>query len=155
MMAHEMVHEPAPVMNDSIRVLLAKPTHDAHDRGVRYIAKKFRDDGLEVIFTTFLLPREVIRIAIDEDVDVIGISCSSHGHMPIFEELFTNLREHGVDDVLVIGGGVISGQDQQVLKAWGVSAVFGPGTSAGDAISHIRANVFRRSTVHQQSFQGT
>ncbi len=125
-------------MTDVVRVLLAKPTHDGHDRGVRYIARKFRDAGFEVIFTTFLLADEVAAMAIEEDVDVIGISSSSHGHMAVFEDLFKSLKQHGLGDILVIGGGVISGKDQAILKEWGVARVFGPGSASEDSVEFIR-----------------
>ncbi|MBT3369728.1 MAG: methylmalonyl-CoA mutase [Rhodospirillaceae bacterium] len=128
-------------MTEVVRVLLAKPTHDGHDRGVRYIARKFRDAGFEVIFTTFLLADEVAAMAIEEDVNVIGISSSSHGHMAVFEDLFASLKKHGLEDILVIGGGVISGKDQAVLKEWGVARVFGPGSSSEDSVEFIRQQV--------------
>ncbi len=128
-------------MTEIVRVLLAKPTHDGHDRGVRYIARKFRDAGFEVIFTTFLLADEVVAMAIEEDVNVIGISSSSHGHMAVFEDLFASLKKHGLEDVLVIGGGVISGKDQAVLKEWGVARVFGPGSASEDSVAFIRQQV--------------
>ncbi len=125
-------------MTEIIRVLLAKPSHDGHDRGVRYIASKFRDAGFEVIFSTFLLADEVVATAIEEDVQVIGISSSSHGHMAIFEDLFKGLKLHDLTDILVIGGGVISGRDQAILKQWGVARVFGPGSSSEDSVAFIR-----------------
>ncbi len=128
-------------MTEVVRVLLAKPTHDGHDRGVRYIARKFRDAGFEVIFTTFLLADEVAAMAIEEDVNVIGISSSSHGHTAVFEDLFASLKKHGLEDILVIGGGVISGKDQAVLKEWGVARVFGPGSSSEDSVEFIRQQV--------------
>ena len=128
-------------MTEVVRVLLAKPTHDGHDRGVRYIARKFRDAGFEVIFTTFLLADEVAAMAIEEGVNVIGISSSSHGHMAVFEDLFASLKKHGLEDILVIGGGVISGKDQAVLKEWGVARVFGPGSSSEDSVEFIRQQV--------------
>ena len=128
-------------MTEVVRVLLAKPTHDGHDRGVRYIARKFRDAGFEVIFTTFLLADEVAAMAIEEDVNVIGISSSSPGHMAVFEDLFASLKKHGLEDILVIGGGVISGKDQAVLKEWGVARVFGPGSSSEDSVEFIRQQV--------------
>ncbi|MCP3988001.1 MAG: methylmalonyl-CoA mutase [Actinomycetia bacterium] len=121
-----------------IRVLLAKPTHDAHDRGVRYIARRMRDAGFEVIFVTFLLAEELVRIAIEEDVDVIGVSSSSHGHMAVFEDLFAGLTAQGIDDVVVIAGGVIGKRDLPTLEAWGLASVFGPGSSAEDAIQFVR-----------------
>ena len=128
-------------MRDHIRVLLTKPTHDGHDRGVRFLAKKFRDAGFEVIFVNFLVAAELVQIALQEDVDVIGVSSSSHGHMPVFEELMAGLRESGMTDVLVIGGGVIPAKDAETLKAWGVSGIFGPGSTAEQAIGHIREYV--------------
>ena len=130
-------------MTTPIRVLLAKPTHDSHDRGVRYVARKFRDAGFEVIFTNFLLPGEVIHTALEEDVNVIGISSSSGGHMPVFEDLLAGLREQGLEDVIVLGGGVIPPEDAERLRQWGVSAIFGPGTTAEDAIALIRGRLER------------
>jgi len=124
-------------MRNPLRVLLAKPTHDCHDRGVRYLARKFRDAGYEVIFTNFLLPQEIVNTAVDEDVQVVGVSSSSGGHMPVFEELVAGLREHDLDDVLVIAGGVIPYEDQAVLKKMGIRAIFGPGSTADEAISMI------------------
>ncbi len=125
-------------MTGPIRVLLAKPTQDCHDRGVRYLARKFRDAGFEVIFTNFLLPSEVVNTALEEDVDVIGISSSSGGHIPVFEELIAGMKASKLDGVLLLGGGVIPSEDVTILKEWGVSAVFGPGASAEDAIQLIR-----------------
>ncbi len=130
-----MKHTPA--MPGAIRVLLAKPTQDCHDRGVRYVARKFRDEGFEVIFTNFLLASEVVNTALEEDVDVIGISSSSGGHMPVFEELIAGMRANGMDDMILLGGGVIPPDDVKTLRQWGVSAVFGPGTTAEDAIALI------------------
>src|SRR5688572_1321589 len=125
-------------MAQRIRVLLAKPTVDCHDRGVRYLARKCRDAGFEVIFINFLLPAEIVQTAIQEDVQVVGISSSSGGHMPVFEDLAKAVREHGLDDILLLAGGVIPADDQVTLKQWGVKAVFGPGTTAEDAIALIR-----------------
>ncbi len=131
-------------MTNPIRVLLAKATHDSHDRGVRYVARKFRDAGFEVVFSNFLLPGEVIDTALEEDVDVIGISSSSGGHMPVFDDLFAGIKSHGMDDVLLIGGGVIPADDVVSLKSRGVCAVFGPGASAEEAIELIRQNVRKK-----------
>lgn len=123
---------------EPIRVLLAKPTHDCHDRGVRLVAKKMRDAGFEVIFMNFLLPEEVIRAALDEDVHVVGISTSSGGHLPLFEDLLAGLSAQGRDDAVVIGGGVIPPDDEATLRSWGVEAIFGPGTNAQQAIAMIK-----------------
>ena len=127
-------------MSDPVRVLLAKPTQDCHDRGVRYVAKKMRDAGLEVIFTNFLLATEIVDTAVEEDVQVVGISSSSGGHMPVFEDLIAGLKENGLDDVLLIGGGVIPKEDQDSLRKWGVKAIFGPGATAEAAIEMIESH---------------
>jgi len=128
-------------MTDRVRVLLAKPTHDCHDRGVRYVAKKMRDAGFEVIFTNFLLPSEIVNTAVEEDVQVVGVSSSSGGHMPVFQDLIAGLKENGLDDVVLIGGGVIPRDDETALRSAGVAAIFGPGTTAEDAIALIRERV--------------
>jgi methylmalonyl-CoA mutase C-terminal domain/subunit len=127
-------------MTDPVRVLLAKPSLDCHDRGVRYVARKMRDAGLEVIFTNFLLPSEIVDTAIEEDVQVVGISSSSGGHMPVFEDLIAGLKANGLDDVLLIGGGVIPKEDQDSLEKWGVKAIFGPGATAEAAIEMIETH---------------
>lgn len=124
-----------------VRVLLAKPTHDCHDRGVRLTARKFRDAGFEVIFFNFLLPAEIVETAVEESVHVIGISASSGGHMPIFEDTIAGLKEVGMDDVMLLGGGIIPAKDGRTLKEWGVRAIFGPGTTAEDAIVLIKSEL--------------
>ncbi len=126
---------------EPIRVLLAKPTLDAHDRGVRLVAKKMRDAGLEVVFTNFLLPAEVVQAAVDEDVHVVGISTSSGGHLPVFRDVIDGLAAQDRGDALVIGGGVIPPRDEATLLSWGVEAVFGPGTSADDTIELIKQRI--------------
>lgn len=123
-----------------IRVLLTKPTHDCHDRGVRYLARKFRDVGFEVVFTNFLLPSEIVAAAEQEDVDVIGVSSSSGGHMAVFEDLMRELRRDGEEDVLVIGGGNIPPPDVVALRSLGVKAVFGPGSRPDDAVEFVRTH---------------
>lgn len=119
------------------RVLLAKPTHDCHDRGIRYLARVLRDAGYEVIFMNFLLADEVVHAAVAEDVAVIGISSSSGGHLPAFEDLMEGLEREGADDIVVIGGGVIPPNHVRELKDIGVGEVFGPGASAEDALSWL------------------
>lgn len=128
-------------MSKPIRVLLAKPTQDCHDRGVRYVARKMRDAGFEVIFTNFLLAAEVVNTAVEEDVDVVGISSSTGGHLPMFEDLIRGLDEQGLDDVVLIGGGVIPKEDEMTLRDWGVKAVFGPGATAEEAIELVAEEV--------------
>jgi len=124
-----------------IRVLLTKPTQDCHDRGVRYLARRMSDAGFEVVFNNFLIADEIVATAIQEAVDVIGVSSSSGGHMPVFEELLAGLKARGVDDVLVIGGGIIPPADVATLKQWGVAEVFGPGASAEEAIELVTQRV--------------
>jgi len=128
-----------------IRVLLGKTTMECHDRGVRYLATKLRDAGMEVVFINFLEPREIVDTAIDEDVDVIGVSSSVEGHLPVAREITRRLKELDIDDVLVIFGGVIAERDIAPMKEMGVKEVFGPGTSADGVIAYIRANARERS----------
>lgn len=128
-------------MAEPIRVLLAKPTLDCHDRGVRYLARKMRDAGFEVIFANFLVASEVVKTALEEDVHVVGISSSAGGHMPVFEELIAGLKENGLENIILLGGGVIPAEDAVTLKEWGVKAIFGPGATAEDAIDLIRAEL--------------
>ncbi|HEX2088195.1 MAG TPA: cobalamin-dependent protein [Solirubrobacteraceae bacterium] len=129
-----------------VRVLLTKPTHDCHDRGVRYLAKRFRDEGFEVVFTNFLLPGEILATAAQEDVDAIGISSSSGGHMAVFEEVMRGLAAHGLDEVTVIAGGSIPPADAEQLRAWGVLEVFGPGSNPDDAIELVKRQTGGGST---------
>ena len=124
-----------------IRVLLGKGTMDAHDRGVRYLATKLREAGMEVIFMNFLEPKDVLEAAIQEDVDVVGISSSVEGHIPVARELTSRLRENGKADVLVVFGGVIPERDFEVMRAMGVKGIFGPGSSADSVVEFVRANV--------------
>jgi methylmalonyl-CoA mutase C-terminal domain/subunit len=117
-----------------LRVLLTKPTHDCHDRGVRLLARRFRDEGFEVVFTNFLLPAEIVETAIQEDVDVIGVSSGSGGHVQVLEEVMAA----GLDDVVVIAGGNIPPADAEKLRALGVREVFGPGSNPDDAVALLR-----------------
>ena len=121
-----------------VRILLTKPTHDCHDRGVRYLARRFRDESFEVVFTNFLVPAEIVATAAQEDVDVIGISSSSGGHMAVFEELMRELPRHGLEDVVVIAGGNIPPGDAERLREWGVREVYGPGSQPDDAVELIK-----------------
>jgi methylmalonyl-CoA mutase, C-terminal domain len=124
-----------------IRVLLTRPSHDSHDRGVRHLARRLRDAGFEVIFTDFLLPAEIVATAIQEDVDCIGVSSSTGGHLEAFEDLLRGLREAGAGDILLWAGGVIPDADAVTLRGWGVADVFGPGRSADEVIAFIRQRI--------------
>src|SRR5436190_7063019 len=112
-----------------IRVLIAKPGLDGHDRGAKVMARALRDAGMEVIYTgLFQTPEMIARAAIDEDVDVIGLSILSGAHLAIFPKIFDQLEAAGLGDVLVVAGGTIPDDDVPQLKALGVAEVFGPGT---------------------------
>lgn len=130
-----------------IRVLLGKTTMDAHDRGVRYLATKLRESGMEVIFINFFEPKEILDAAIQEDVDVIGISSSVEGHMPVAREVTQRLKEIGKQDVVVMFGGVIPERDFEKMQAMGVKGIFGPGSSAETIVKFLRDNV-RQSRVN-------
>ena len=125
-----------------IRVLLAKPGLDGHDRGVKVIARALRDAGMEVIYTGLRqTPEQIVNAALQEDVDIIGLSILSGAHMTIFPRVRELMTDKGMDDVLLFGGGIIPEDDVAKLKARGVSEVFLPGTSTEDIIGYIRGNV--------------
>ncbi|HWV36527.1 MAG TPA: cobalamin B12-binding domain-containing protein [Thermomicrobiales bacterium] len=124
-----------------IRVLVAKPGLDGHDRGAKVMARAFRDAGFEVIYTgLFQTPEMIANAALQEDVDVVGLSILSGAHMSLFPPIMDALREVGRDDALVVAGGTIPAEDIPALEALGVSKVFGPGTPLQDAVSYIRDN---------------
>jgi methylmalonyl-CoA mutase C-terminal domain/subunit len=129
-------------MNRPIRVLIAKPGLDGHDRGALIIAQGLRDEGMEVIYTGIRQsPAQIVATAIQEDVDVIGLSCLSGAHNELFPEVMRLLKEQGVDDIIVIGGGVIPQEDIPFLKSHGIAAVFTPGTSTKETADFIRRAV--------------
>src|ERR1051326_6973486 len=131
-----------------IRVLVAKPGLDGHDRGVKVIARALRDAGMEVIYTGLRqTPEMVVSAAVQEDVDAIGLSILSGAHMTLFPRVVELAREAGLDDVLVFGGGIIPDEDIPKLKARGVSAVFTPGTRMEEIIDFIRGNARRAHAV--------
>lgn len=129
-----------------IRVLIAKPGLDGHDRGAKVMARALRDAGMEVIYTgLFQTPEMIARSAIDEDVDVVGLSILSGAHLALFPRIFAQLHEAGLDDVLVVAGGTIPSEDVDKLKQLGVAEVFGPGTPMESAVRFIREHAPRRS----------
>ncbi|MBI3007185.1 MAG: cobalamin B12-binding domain-containing protein [candidate division NC10 bacterium] len=125
-----------------IRVLMAKCGLDGHDRGVKVVARALRDAGMEVIYTGLhQTPEQVVAAAVQEDVDVIGLSILSGAHMTIFPKLLALLRERGAGDILVVGGGTMLPEDIQALKAMGVAEVFVPDTPLQDIVTFIRGAV--------------
>lgn len=129
-----------------IRVLIAKPGLDGHDRGAKVMARALRDAGMEVIYTgLFQTPEMIARSAIDEDVDVVGLSILSGAHLALFPRIFAQLHEAGLDDILVVAGGTIPSEDVDKLKQLGVAEVFGPGTPMESAVRFIREHAPRRS----------
>ena len=130
----------APIQHP-IRVLVAKPGLDGHDRGAKVIARALRDAGMEVIYTGIRqTPQMVVQAAAQEDVAVLGLSILSGAHMELMPEIMRLLREQQMDDVLVILGGIVPEPDREPLAAMGVSAVFGPGTSTNDIVDYIAGN---------------
>lgn len=128
-----------------IRVLVAKPGLDGHDRGAKIIARALRDAGMEVIYTGLRqTPEMIVSAAIQEDVDCIGLSILSGAHNGIVPRIHELLKAQGADDILLVLGGTIPAQDEPLMKASGVAAIFGPGTPLETTIEFIRSNVKER-----------
>lgn len=128
-----------------IRVLAAKPGLDGHDRGIKVICAALRDAGMEVIYTGLRqTPEQIVAAAIQEDVDVIAMSCLSGAHTYHFPRVMELLREKGIDDILVLGGGIIPEEDIPALKAAGIAEIFTPGTDTKDIIKYIRDNLKKK-----------
>ncbi|HUW69040.1 MAG TPA: cobalamin B12-binding domain-containing protein [bacterium] len=131
-------------MERKIRVLVAKPGLDGHDRGAKVIARSLRDAGMEVVYTGLRqTPEQIVSAAIQEDVDVIAMSILSGAHNHLFPRVMELLKEKQIDDVLVIGGGVIPDDDIPGLKAAGIAGVFTPGTPTTETIEFIKNNLKR------------
>ena len=129
-----------------IKVLIAKPGLDGHDRGAKVLARGLRDEGFEVVYTGLRqTPEMIASAALQEDVDVVGLSILSGAHMTLLPRICGLLHDEGLDDVLVTAGGIIPDDDVPALKTAGVSAVFGPGTTIGEVAAFIRANVRTRA----------
>jgi methylmalonyl-CoA mutase C-terminal domain/subunit len=132
-------------MPERIRVLVAKPGLDGHDRGAKIIARAFRDAGFEVVYTGLRqTPEQVVAAALQEDVDVVGLSVLSGAHMTLCPRIMELMKKEKLDDVLVIVGGIIPDQDIPKLKELGVSEVFQPGVSTEDIIDYVRRNIGKR-----------
>jgi methylmalonyl-CoA mutase C-terminal domain/subunit len=132
--------------NEKIRVLVAKPGLDGHDRGAKVIARALRDAGFEVIYTGLhQTPEMVINAAIQEDVHVVGLSILSGAHNALVPEIVSGIKKAGLDDALVVVGGIIPDEDIPLLKNNGVHMVFTPGTSLQEVVDYIRANAPTRT----------
>lgn len=126
----------------TIRVLVAKPGLDGHDRGAKVIARALRDAGMEVIYTGLRqTPEQIVEAAVQEDVDIVGLSCLSGAHNHLFPRVVELLKEKNASDIIVFGGGVIPDDDIPGLKAQGILEIFTPGTSTADVIEFIRSHV--------------
>jgi methylmalonyl-CoA mutase C-terminal domain/subunit len=129
-------------MARKIRVVIAKPGLDGHDRGAKIIARALRDAGMEVIYTGLhQTPEQIVETAIQEDADAVGISILSGAHMTLVPRILDGLRRAGADDVLIIVGGTIPGDDAEALKAQGVAQVFTPGAPTSEIVDFLRASV--------------
>jgi len=126
----------------TIRVVIAKPGLDGHDRGAKIIARALRDAGMEVIYTGLhQTPEQIVETAIQEDADAVGVSILSGAHMTLVPRIVDGLRANGADDVLVVVGGTIPPDDADELKAKGVAEVFGPGATTGEIVDFLRGAV--------------
>jgi len=138
--------------HDIIRVLVAKTGLDGHDRGAKVIARALRDAGMEVIYTGIRqTPQMIVEAAVQEDVDVVGLSSLSGAHMELFPQIINGLKEQGMEDVTIVAGGIIPEEDQESLVAMGIKGIFGPGSSMRDIGQFIREAVEkqRRSTSRE------
>lgn len=128
-----------------IRVVVAKPGLDSHDRGAKIVARAFRDAGMEVIYTGLRqTPEQIVETALQEDVDVIALSILSGAHVVLFPKIMELLKQKGLDDVLVFAGGIIPKEDIPHLKKIGIAEVFGPGTRTDTLVKFVRENVRKR-----------
>ena len=129
-----------------LKVLIAKPGLDGHDRGAKVLARGLRDEGFEVVYTGLRqTPEMIVTAALQEDVDVVGLSILSGAHMTLVPRVCVQLRERGLEDVLVTVGGIIPDEDVPALQTSGVAAVFGPGTTIREVADFIRANATPRA----------
>jgi methylmalonyl-CoA mutase C-terminal domain/subunit len=132
-------------MSENIRVIVAKPGLDGHDRGAKVIARAFRDAGFEVIYTGLRqTPEQIVNAALQEDADVIGLSVLSGAHMTLCPRIMELMKNQGLDDVLVLVGGIIPDQDIPKLKECGIAEIFQPGSSTEEIIGYVRNHVRKK-----------
>ncbi len=137
-------------MKRRIRILVAKPALDGHDRGVLVLAKAFRDAGMEVLYAGLLpTPENVARIAVDEDVDVVALSLHNSAHLSAFPEVKKWLKKLGAEDIQVVGGGIIPPSDRKKLEKMGITGNFGPGTPLDKVIAHVRKVAEKKWKMNQ------
>ena len=133
-----MIEVKENVATKKIRVLMGKPGLDGHDRGVKVVSRALRDAGMEVIYSGLhRTPEEIVAMAIQEDVDVVGLSILSGAHMTIFPKILNLLKKEDAEDILLFGGGIIPDEDRTELLKLGVAEIFGPGTSTEDIIKFL------------------
>ena len=131
---------------DKIKIIIAKPGLDGHDRGAKVVARALRDAGLEVVYTGIRqTPEMVAETALQEDVDMVGLSILSGAHMELFPRVVEEMKKRGLDDVILLAGGIIPQEDVPALQKLGFRAIFGPGASTDDIVAWVRANVTPRS----------
>ncbi|MBE0416020.1 MAG: cobalamin B12-binding domain-containing protein [Dehalococcoidia bacterium] len=129
-------------MEEKIRVLVAKPGLDGHDRGAKLVARIFRDAGMEVIYTGLRqTPEMIAEAALQEDVNVVGLSILSGAHMDLFPTIMERLKEKGLEEVIVVAGGIIPEEDIPSLEQMGIRAIFGPGTTSQQIIDYIKSAI--------------
>ena len=132
---------------DRIRVLVAKPGLDGHDRGAKVVARALRDSGMEVIYTGLRqTPEMIAQSALQEDVDVVGVSILSGAHLELFPLILQKLRDKGLEGTIVLAGGIIPEEDHPALREMGIEGIFGPGTKTSDIASYIREATAARKT---------
>lgn len=125
-------------MERKIRILMAKPGLDGHDRGIKVLAAAYRDAGMEVIYLGLRqTPEKIVSSALQEDVDVIALSSLNNAHMTIFPNILKLMKEKNIDDVLIVGGGIIPKKDVMLLEDMGVGKLFGPGTPVQETVDYI------------------
>lgn len=133
---------------EKIRVLIAKPGLDGHDRGAKVVARALRDAGMEVIYTGLhQTPEMIVEAAIQEDVDAVGLSILSGAHMTLFPKVLGLLKENGAEHILLTGGGIIPEEDAEKLRAMGIGRLFGPGTHTSEIVEYIKS-FFKEKRKH-------
>jgi methylmalonyl-CoA mutase, C-terminal domain len=130
------------VVDERIRVVLGKPGLDGHDRGIKVVARALRDAGMEVVYTGLhQTPEQIVDTAVQEDADAVGLSVLSGAHMTLFARLLELMRERGIDDVVVFGGGIIPDEDIPELEKMGVARIFTPGATTTEIVDWVRQNL--------------